>query len=158
MTTNPLPDTPAHHVLMMLSLGDHQVSNYAAFVEARTIGAEARTPWADPGRFLETTAPPFGLPAIASVLLLATTNKLCQEVAVIPFLWVLPLALYLLSFIISFDHARWYRRGLFGALFVAGVAVVLDRATRLPGADLQIRSDVPIGAGLSSSAACSLAG
>src|SRR6185503_8169088 len=28
-----------------------------------------------------------GLPAIASALLLATTNKLCQEVAVIPFLW-----------------------------------------------------------------------
>jgi hypothetical protein len=37
-------------------------------------------------------------------LLLATTNKLCQEVAVIPFLWVLPLSLYLLTFIISFDH------------------------------------------------------
>ena len=33
------------------------------------------------------------LPMVASVLLLATTNKLCQEVAVIPFLWVLPLAL-----------------------------------------------------------------
>src|SRR5262245_50074766 len=33
------------------------------------------------------------LPAIASILLLATTNKLCQEVAVIPFLWVLPLSL-----------------------------------------------------------------
>jgi hypothetical protein len=37
------------------------------------------------------------LPACASVLLLATTNKMCQDVAVIPFLWVLPLALYLLT-------------------------------------------------------------
>ncbi len=64
------------------------------------------------------------LPAIASVLLLATTNKLCQEVAVIPFLWVLPLSLYLLTFIISFDHARWYHRGLFTSLFVVGTAVV----------------------------------
>lgn len=64
------------------------------------------------------------LPAIASVLLLATTNKLCQEVAVIPFLWVLPLSLYLLTFIISFDHARWYHRGLFTALLVVGTAVV----------------------------------
>ena len=53
------------------------------------------------------------LPACASVLLLATTNKMCQEVAVIPFLWVLPLALYLLSFILCFDSPRWYRRTVF---------------------------------------------
>ena len=64
------------------------------------------------------------LPAIASVLLLATTNKLSQEVAVIPFLWVLPLSLYLLSFIISFDHARWYHRGIFTALLIIATAVV----------------------------------
>jgi hypothetical protein len=64
------------------------------------------------------------LPAIASVLLLATTNKLSQEVAVIPFLWVLPLSLYLLTFIICFDHARWYHRGTFIALAVVGIAVV----------------------------------
>jgi hypothetical protein len=61
------------------------------------------------------------LPACASVLLLATTNKMCQEVAVIPFLWVLPLALYLLSFILCFDSPRWYARPLFvPALTVAG--------------------------------------
>lgn len=64
------------------------------------------------------------LPALASVLLLATTNKLSQEIAVIPFLWVLPLSLYLLTFIICFDHARWYHRGLFTALLVVGMAVV----------------------------------
>lgn len=64
------------------------------------------------------------LPALASVLLLATTNKLCQEVAVVPFLWVLPLALYLLSFILSFDHPRWYSRGVFSALLVVSGAVV----------------------------------
>jgi hypothetical protein len=61
------------------------------------------------------------LPACASVLLLATTNKICQDVAVIPFLWILPLALYLLSFIICFDNPRWYMRlpftlALIGAL------------------------------------------
>ncbi len=65
------------------------------------------------------------LPATASVLLLAATNKLCQDVAVIPFLWVLPLALYLLTFIICFDHARWYRRDVFGGLFALGAAVVV---------------------------------
>jgi spermidine synthase len=64
------------------------------------------------------------LPAIASVLLLATTNKLSQEVAVIPFLWVLPLSLYLLTFIICFDHARWYHRGVFTALLVVGIGLV----------------------------------
>ena len=53
------------------------------------------------------------LPACASVLLLAITNKICQDVAVIPFLWVLPLSLYLLSFVICFDNPRWYRRGPF---------------------------------------------
>jgi hypothetical protein len=77
----------------------------------------AHPSWGD--KFLWVT-----LPAIASVLLLATTNKLCQEVAVIPFLWVLPLSLYLLSFIICFDHARWYSRGIFAALLVVGIAVV----------------------------------
>ncbi len=52
------------------------------------------------------------LPACASVLLLATTNKICQAVVVIPFLWVLPLALYLLSFVICFDNPRWYMRSI----------------------------------------------
>ena len=66
------------------------------------------------------------LPAIASVLLLATTNKLCQDVAVIPFLWVLPLSLYLLSFVICFDHARWYSRTVFAALLAVGIAVVFQ--------------------------------
>lgn len=59
------------------------------------------------------------LPACASVLLLATTNKICQEVAVIPFLWVLPLGCYLLSFILCFDHSRWYVRRLFGPALIA---------------------------------------
>jgi hypothetical protein len=62
------------------------------------------------------------LPACASVLLLATTNKICQDVAVIPFLWVLPLALYLLSFIICFDNPRWYARFPF-TLALAAAAV-----------------------------------
>jgi SAM-dependent methyltransferase len=50
------------------------------------------------------------LPAWASMMLLAVTNHVCQDVAVVPFLWVAPLSIYLLSFIISFDHPRWYSR------------------------------------------------
>jgi hypothetical protein len=64
------------------------------------------------------------LPACASALLLATTNKMCQDVAVIPFLWILPLGLYLLSFIICFDSPRWYIRFPFTlALIAAAVAM-----------------------------------
>ena len=62
------------------------------------------------------------LPACASVLLLATTNKLCQDVAVVPFLWILPLALYLLSFVICFDSPRWYMRFPFTIALVAAMA------------------------------------
>ena len=61
------------------------------------------------------------LPACASVLLLATTNKLCQDVAVVPFLWVLPLALYLLSFVICFDSPRWYMRFPFTIALIAAL-------------------------------------
>src|ERR1035441_9460600 len=46
---------------------------------------------------------------------------MCQDVAVIPFLWVLPLALYLLSFVICFDSPRWYRRLPFGVALVAAL-------------------------------------
>jgi hypothetical protein len=63
------------------------------------------------------------LPALASVFLLATTNQLCQEVASIPFLWVLPLALYLLSFILTFDAEHWYRRWFWGGLYALLVPV-----------------------------------
>jgi SAM-dependent methyltransferase len=50
------------------------------------------------------------LPAVASALLLAITNHLSQNVAAIPFLWVLPLSLYLLSFILCFEGSGWYKR------------------------------------------------
>jgi hypothetical protein len=50
MTSNPLPGTPAHHVLIDMAYGDHQVSNLATEVEARTIGAPLRYPTLDPGR------------------------------------------------------------------------------------------------------------
>lgn len=61
------------------------------------------------------------LPACASVLLLSITNKVCQDVAVIPFLWVLPLALYLLSFIICFEKPHWYRRWWSGPVLATAV-------------------------------------
>jgi hypothetical protein len=50
MTDDPLPDTPAHRVLLQAAVGDFQVSNLTAEVEARTIGASLHTPAIDPGR------------------------------------------------------------------------------------------------------------
>ena len=65
----------------------------------------------------------FLLPACASALLLATTNMLCQEVTSVPLLWVLPLSIYLVSFILCFDHPRWYQRLAFHPLFITCVFV-----------------------------------
>jgi hypothetical protein len=50
MTDHPLPDTPKHSVLMQIAFGDHQVSDFAAAVEARTIGAHIHWPALDPQR------------------------------------------------------------------------------------------------------------
>jgi SAM-dependent methyltransferase len=88
------------------------------------VGAGAAPVRLDPG-----PAPRFALrlqwvllPGLASFLLVAVTNHLTQNVASIPFLWIAPLSLYLLTFIICFDGRGWYRRGLF--LPLAGLAVV----------------------------------
>ena len=50
------------------------------------------------------------LPATASAALLAITNHLCQDVLSAPMLWIAPMVVYLLSFILTFDSDRWYRR------------------------------------------------
>jgi hypothetical protein len=65
MTTDPLPDTPAHQVLLDMAFGDHQVTNWATEVEARTIGAQLRTPALDPGRSTEEI-PYYGIPPVGS--------------------------------------------------------------------------------------------
>ena len=73
------------------------------------------------------------LSAMGSVMLLAVTNHVTQNIASVPFLWVLPLALYLVSFILAFDHPRWYIRPVFiGAL----VALVPLMAFTIPSLDL----------------------
>jgi hypothetical protein len=63
MTSHPLPDTPAHKVLMQLAYGDFQVSMYAGAAEARTIGASAVEPALDPARSRDKNLF-YGLPAV----------------------------------------------------------------------------------------------
>jgi protein-L-isoaspartate O-methyltransferase len=66
------------------------------------------------------------LAACPSILWLAVANQLSQDVAAIPFLWVVPLSLYLFSFVLCFDNEGWYRPRLFRWLLpVAWVAVTI---------------------------------
>jgi hypothetical protein len=72
---------------------------------------------------------------MGSVMLLAVTNHITQNVSSVPFLWVLPLALYLITFILAFDHPRWYLRPLFLALLLALLPAM---AYYIPSLDLRV--------------------
>ncbi len=91
----------------------------------------------------DAPGPGFGLRAfwvalafVPSLLLLSITSHLSTNVAPIPFLWVLPLCLYLLSFILTFEHPRWYVRtvwlGLLGPCLWAMSMLLMGRAMDLP--------------------------
>ena len=77
------------------------------------------------------------LPACACVILLATTNQMTQDLPVVPFLWILPLSLYLLTFILCFDREWWYFRPLWMVLTALG----------LWGIHTAVREGVELGAG-----------
>ncbi|HIE97732.1 MAG TPA: hypothetical protein EYQ63_12130 [Fuerstia sp.] len=83
-----------------------------------------------------------GLAACGSAMLLATTNQLCIDIATVPFLWVLPLCLYLVSFIICFDNPHWYDRRVFGMLLLACCPVVCFALNE--GPDVEISDQVAI--------------
>jgi SAM-dependent methyltransferase len=77
----------------------------------------------------KTPAPPFAdrllwtaFAGCASILLLAVTTHLSQDVAAIPFLWILPLSTYLLTFILCFESPRVYRREIFLPLLALAIA------------------------------------
>jgi hypothetical protein len=92
--------------------GGGRVTSPATLARGRAPAAMDRVTW-------------LALSAWPVVLLLAVTNELCVDVAVIPFLWVLPLSLYLLSFVICFDHERWYVRPVFVTALVPALASVV---------------------------------
>jgi len=80
---------------------------------------------------------------VPSLLLLGVTSHLSTNVAPIPFLWVLPLCLYLLSFILTFEHPRWYHR--LGWLAVLGPALVAMAVLQGRGyAHAPVRVQVPL--------------
>lgn len=114
--------------------------------EAHDAGPDRRAALAGDDR----PAPTFGdhvlwllLAAIPSWLLLAITNHITQNVASIPFLWIVPLSLYLVTFILAFDREGWYsRRWLLGPVGL----IVCGAAYGLPGTDvaLNIKLAIPL--------------
>jgi SAM-dependent methyltransferase len=80
----------------------------------QALGWQTRTAW-------------IGYAACASILLLAMTTYLTQDVAAIPFLWILPPSVYLLSFIVCFDSPRYYRRAVFFPLLAAALGFMAYR-------------------------------
>jgi len=104
---------------------------------ATTAGTTASTDEPPPGWRARATWST--LAALGTALLLSVTTHIGQNVASVPFLWLLPLSLYLLTFILCFDGAGWYRRGwmlplglLLGVVMVAGLQWRIDWATLRP--------------------------
>ena len=64
------------------------------------------------------------LAATGSFLLLAVSNHICQNIASIPLLWIVPLSIYLLTFILCFDSSRWYHRPTFRAMLAAALGAM----------------------------------
>jgi hypothetical protein len=62
------------------------------------------------------------LAACGSALLLSITNHISQNIAAVPLLWIIPLSVYLMTFIICFEGHDWYRRGFFLRLLAVALA------------------------------------
>lgn len=65
------------------------------------------------------------LAACPAALWMAVGNQLSQNVAPVPFLWILPLSLYLLSFVLTFDRPGWYSPALYRWLLPAAWAAIV---------------------------------
>jgi hypothetical protein len=63
------------------------------------------------------------LAACASLMFIAATNQLCEDIAAVPFLWVLPLSIYLLSFIVCFGAVSGYKRAVFNPALFATITL-----------------------------------
>jgi len=98
--------------------GTRGLSNTLSSSERRAFSPDTAAPsWADLLTWLT-------LSALGSGLLLAVSNHITQNIASVPFLWLLPLTLYLLTFILCFEGRGWYARRFFlGPLAVALVAM-----------------------------------
>ncbi len=103
-------------------------------------GATARLPQATPETVAELPDPAswllwLSLPMCSSLLLTALTNYISSEVAAVPLFWVIPLALYLISYIVAASSWNLYRRWLFLPAFavaLVGIESLLDPGSLSP--------------------------
>lgn len=65
------------------------------------------------------------LSATGVIALIATTSAMTQNIPPVPFLWILPLVVYLLSFVITFNRPTWYERWYWLVLFIACAFIAL---------------------------------
>ena len=86
------------------------------------------------------------LATVASTLLVSITTHMSQNVAPIPLLWVLPLALYLLTFMIAFESDKLYHRGIMFVLLVPAF-YYMTRDLYEDAGNLHIRILIPVFAG-----------
>ena len=98
-----------------------------------------RTPMASPAVSWSVPATSvgfwIGLSALGSLLLAGTTSQMTQEITVTPFLWILPLAVYLAAFILTFESEKEINSRLYGALAslaVMGAVVMQAAGTNVP--------------------------
>ncbi|MBK7929817.1 MAG: fused MFS/spermidine synthase [Bryobacterales bacterium] len=128
----------ALYILCALALSLTAWLGHAApSASATTAAATQRTPappWRDRLQWLL-------LSALPSALLLAVTNHLCQNVAAIPFLWLLPLVLYLATFILCFDSERLHRWPFWTFLGAAALAALSWAELQ---AQLPVRAAIPL--------------
>jgi hypothetical protein len=85
-------------------------------------------------------------PASAVVMYMGVTNHLCLDVASVPFLWIVPLSLYLITLVLCFGSERIYVRGIFMMLAVANLAWLLATTGSEPGAPFGAATDDSVGA------------
>ena len=83
------------------------------------------------------------LAAMGSFMLIAVTNHITHDVASVPFLWILPLTLYLLSFVLCFEGRNWYQRKIFfGPLLV--IVGAMAWALHTDGGVMNIKEAIPL--------------
>jgi hypothetical protein len=83
------------------------------------------------------------LSAVGSMLLLAVSNHITQNVASVPLLWILPLTIYLLTFILTFDGTGWYKRKTYvGPFFVLVASMCFLLVDKTYQFDLIIQTSV----------------
>lgn len=111
-------------VLAILSRGKVPAADTREEIENSESKSEMPTAW--------MRALWIGLPALASLTMIAATDHVSHNVAPEPRLWITTLGLYLLTFIITFDRERWYKRSLVAIvcgltiLFLTGKSDILD--------------------------------